>query len=218
LFVSEDTIVALDARVLLHPLDATDLPKLAIRPYPMEYVSEWKSVENGTFLFRPIRPDDEPAMVKFHETLSELTVQLRFFTPKELVKRISHDRLKEIVFIDYDCGMILVAIHHNSRRGEDEFAAVGRLTKEHNKTDAEFGIIVSDRFQGMGLGREMLRRLIEVGRMENICRITGVVHPGNVRMLSLVDSFGFTQCERSHGGIEIQSECSHGGIEIRLTL
>jgi acetyltransferase len=218
LFVSEDTLMALDARVLLHPLDATDLPKLAIRPYPIEYVGEWKSDENGTFLFRPIRPDDEPAMVKFHETLSERTVQLRFFTPKELVKRISHDRLTDIVFIDYDCGMVLAAIHHNSRRGEDEIAAVGRLTKEHSKTDAEFGMIVSDRFQGVGLGREMLRRLIEVGRAENIRHISGVVHPGNVRMLSLADSFGFTQCERSHGGIEIQSEGSHGGIEIRLTL
>jgi acetyltransferase len=217
LFVSEDTIVALDARVLLHPLDATDLPKLAIRPYPMEYVSRWVSDEKETFVFRPIRPDDEPAMVKFHETLSELTVQLRFFTPKELVKRVSHDRLKEIVFIDYDCGMVLAAVHH-SRRGEDEIAGVGRLTKEHSKTDAEFGMIVSDRFQGMGLGREMLRRLIEVGRAENIRQITGVVHPGNVRMLALANSFGFTQCERSHGGIEIQSECSHGGIEIRLTL
>jgi acetyltransferase len=79
LFVSKDTIVALDSRVLLHPLEATDLPKLAIRPYPTQDVSEWKSDENVTSLFRPIRPDDEPAMVKFHESLSERTVQLRFF-------------------------------------------------------------------------------------------------------------------------------------------
>jgi acetyltransferase len=112
LFVSKDTIVALDSRVLLHPLEATDLPKLAIRPYPTQDVSEWKSDENVTSLFRPIRPDDEPAMVKFHESLSERTVQLRFFQPKELHKRTSHDRLKDIVFVDYDCGMVFVAVHH----------------------------------------------------------------------------------------------------------
>jgi acetyltransferase len=84
---------------------------------------------------------------------------------------------------------------------------VGRLTKEHNKTYAQFGMIVSDRFQGMGLGREMLRRLVEVGRAENICHITGVIHPGNARMLALAEKFGFDiidRCERSHGGIEIQ--------------
>ena len=83
---------------------------------------------------------------------------------------------------------------------------MGRLTKEHNKTDAQFGMIVSDRFQGMGLGREMLRRLVDVGRAENICHITGLVHPGNERMLSLAGRFGFEiidRCERSHGGIEI---------------
>jgi acetyltransferase len=156
-------------------------------------------------------------MVKFHESLSERTVQLRFFQPKELHKRTSHERLKEIVFVDYDCGMVLVAVHHNSRRNEDEIAAVGRLINEHNKTYAQFGMIVSDRFQGMGLGRELLRRLVDVGRAENIRRLTGVVHPGNERMLRLAESFGFDIIDRcSHGGIETQH--SHGGIEIQLTL
>jgi hypothetical protein len=45
-----------------------------------------------------------------------------------------------LTFIDYDCGVVLAAVHQNSRRG---IAAVGRLTKELNKTDAELANTVT---------------------------------------------------------------------------
>eukprot|EP00567_Pseudictyota_dubia_P018750 CAMPEP_0197434046 /NCGR_PEP_ID=MMETSP1175-20131217/1823_1 /TAXON_ID=1003142 /ORGANISM="Triceratium dubium, Strain CCMP147" /LENGTH=934 /DNA_ID=CAMNT_0042962623 /DNA_START=104 /DNA_END=2908 /DNA_ORIENTATION=- len=192
LFVSEGEIVALDARVLLHPQETQeqDLPKLAIRPYPTQYVSRWESEDGFEFLIRPIKPEDEPLMVKFHESLSERTVQLRFFTPMNLRQRVSHERLSQIVFSDYDREMVLVAVHEHPRRG-DEIAGVGRLTKLHNECDAEFGIIVSDRFQGQGLGREMTRRLIAIGRDEGLRRIEAYVRKENSRMLSLVKKAGF---------------------------
>ena len=48
-----------------------DLPKLPIRPYPTQYVSPWKMKNGEEVIIRPIRPEDEPLIVKFHETLSE---------------------------------------------------------------------------------------------------------------------------------------------------
>ena len=37
-------------------------------------------MKGGTAVtFRPIRPEDEPLMVKFHETLSDRSVYLRYF-------------------------------------------------------------------------------------------------------------------------------------------
>jgi acetyltransferase len=48
-----------------------------IRPYPLKYVCGWKSKQGEEILLRPIRPEDEPMMVRFHGTLSDQTVYLR---------------------------------------------------------------------------------------------------------------------------------------------
>ncbi|MCU0512623.1 MAG: bifunctional acetate--CoA ligase family protein/GNAT family N-acetyltransferase [Anaerolineae bacterium] len=188
-------VIALDGRVVLHPpaTPEADLPQPAIRPYPVQYVENWVSDETGVaFTFRPVRPEDEPLMVRFHETLSERTVQLRYFTPLNLRQRTSHERLSRIVFIDYDREMVLVAERRNPKTGDGEIAAVGRLTKSHSMHEAEFGIIVSDKFQGQGLGRELLNRLITIGRQEQVQRITGYILSENQGMINLANSLGFS--------------------------
>ena len=81
LLASPTGLIALDARMVLHDIEVTenDLPPLAIRPYPAQYVTHCK-LRNGTSMtLRPIRPEDEPLMVEFHETLSEESVRFRYF-------------------------------------------------------------------------------------------------------------------------------------------
>jgi acetyltransferase len=193
LIVSETTIMALDGRVVLHPADTKpeDLPQPAIRPYPIQYRSAWQSDDKTEFIIRPIRPEDEPLMVQFHETLSERTVKLRFFAPLSLRQRTDHERLSRLVFIDYDREMALVAERTNPKTGQKELSAIARLTKSHVGSEAEFGIIVSDRYQRMGLGREMLRRLIQIGRDENLTSITGYFSAENESMIALGKQLGF---------------------------
>ncbi len=86
LLVSAEGITALDARVVLFP-ESTDLatiPKPTIRAYPSKYV-ETLTLRDGTVLhIRPIRPEDEPAMVRFHSTLSDESVYRRFFSQMKL--------------------------------------------------------------------------------------------------------------------------------------
>jgi acetyltransferase len=81
LLASPERLIALDARVVLHPPDIADadLPRLAIRPYPLQYVAEWRARDGADFLIRPIRPEDEPLMVKFHEQLTTDTVYAAYF-------------------------------------------------------------------------------------------------------------------------------------------
>ena len=202
LVASSEHIIALDGRVVLHPADTNeaDLPQTAIRPYPIQYIYDFKSEEGLEFLIRPIRPEDEPLIVKFHETLSERSVQLRYFSPMNLRQRTAHERLTRIVFIDYDREMALVAVRENPKSGEDEIAGVGRLTKAHTQRDAEFAVIVSDRYQGQGIGREILSRLIEIGRAENVTSIMGYVLPENRSMLNLAKQLGF-QMQRTDDGV-----------------
>ncbi len=204
LLASESQLIALDGRVVLHPVDTPeeDLPRMAIRPYPHQYEDDFNSEQDNDFYIRPIRPEDEPLMIPFHESLSERTVQLRYFTPMNLRQRTSHERLSRIVFIDYDREMALVAIHQNPKTNKGEVAAVGRLTKLHTGDTAEFAIIVSDRFQGQGLGQEILMRLISIGRDEDLYSITGYILPENTGMLNLAEKLGFTQKTNDEGVIE----------------
>ena len=93
----------------------TDIPKTAIRPYPTQYVAPWTMKDGTAVTIRPIRPEDEPAMVRFHETLSERSVYLRYFHLMNLEQRTTHERLTRICFIDYDREMALVAERRNPR-------------------------------------------------------------------------------------------------------
>lgn len=193
LIASPDRLLALDARVVLHPADVTkaDLPKLAIRPYPKQYVHEAKANDGTALTIRPIRPEDEPLMIKFHETLSERTVYMRFFTPFQLQERIAHERLSKICFIDYAREMIFVATRKHPKSGETEILATMRLTPDPDG-DLEFGLLVSDKFQGQGLGKQLLQHAIDFAKQEGYPSIFGVILPENTNMLHLAQELGFT--------------------------
>ncbi|MFM6756446.1 MAG: GNAT family N-acetyltransferase, partial [Dolichospermum sp.] len=166
-------LIALDARIVLHSPEISEnqLPKLAIRPYPHQYISNW-TLKNGIpVIIRPIRPEDEPLMVEFHKTLSTESVYLRYFHLIKLSQRITHERLTRMCFIDYDREMALVAEYQNHQTKKREILAVGRLSKSHENKSAEFAILVSDQFQYQGLGTEIVRRLIEVAKNEKIYSI-----------------------------------------------
>src|SRR5437762_7117455 len=81
LLVSEDGFLALDARIAINPpeLATKDLPNLAIVPYPAQYVTSSRLLDGSPVTLRPIRPEDEPEIVRFHEALSDRSVHFRYF-------------------------------------------------------------------------------------------------------------------------------------------
>ncbi|MFM6182317.1 MAG: N-acetyltransferase family protein, partial [Dolichospermum sp.] len=183
----------LDARIVLHSPEISEnqLPKLAIRPYPHQYISNW-TLKNGIpVIIRPIRPEDEPLMVEFHKTLSTESVYLRYFHLIKLSQRITHERLTRMCFIDYDREMALVAEYQNHQTKKREILAVGRLSKSHENKSAEFAILVSDQFQYQGLGTEIVRRLIEVAKNEKIYSIHADILADNLVMQQLCKKLGF---------------------------
>ncbi|MBT8400707.1 MAG: bifunctional acetate--CoA ligase family protein/GNAT family N-acetyltransferase, partial [Rhodothermia bacterium] len=153
LLASEDRIVALDARIVLHDPDTETLPKTAIRPYPSRYAGEWSTDKGTKLTIRPIRPEDEPHMHQFHSRLSEQSVYQRYMQALKFSQRVEHSRLTRICFIDYDREMALVAEKENGG-GEPEILAVGRLSKEPGTNEAEFSIIIIDEYQRHGIGTE----------------------------------------------------------------
>jgi acetyltransferase len=193
LAASDDQIIALDARFVLHDKNvaASELPRPAIRPYPVQYVFPWKMKDGTSVTLRPIRPEDEPLMVKFHGALSERSVFLRYFQWSKLSQRVAHDRLRRICFIDYDREMALVADQTSAQTGEHEILAVGRLSKVHGRSTAEMALLVRDQYQRLGLGIELLRRLIQVARDEHLDSMQAYLLRENVEMRRLVEKLGF---------------------------
>ena len=194
LVVSSDRLLALDARVVLADpkIKDADLPHSAIRRYPSQYVSRWKMRDGTAVVIRPIRPEDEPLMVKFHTALSEESVYLRYFHTAQLGTRVAHERLIRRCFIDYDREMALVAELPDSRTGSTCIAGVARLLRLAPTEEAEIGVIVADEFQRRGLGSELIKRLIGIARIEKVKRIVTEFHSENSAIRHLAKNSGAT--------------------------
>ena len=193
LLVSPDRIIALDARVVLHDplLDEDELPKLAIRPYPTQYVTTWTDKKNCTYTIRPTLPEDEPLLVQFHENLSDRTVYLRFLHPMLLSQRVAHERLARICHSDYDREITLVVEQEDCETGERRIIGAARLSKMHSLDEARFSILISDLYQGKGLGKELLKQILRVAKDEKLKRIEAIITPDNEAMKHLFTKLGF---------------------------
>jgi acetyltransferase len=193
LLASPEGLLALDGRVVLHEANVKDedLPRSAIRPYPIQYVGKATLKNNKRLTIRPILHQDEPMMIKFHEALSEQSVYLRYFQALKLSQRVTHERLMRRCFIDYNREMALVAEGKNEQ-GEKEIFGVARLIKLHGGKDAEFAILVSDKVQKQGLGAELMKRILQVARDEKVGRVVADLLLENAGMKRLCEEFGFT--------------------------
>lgn len=206
LLASEDGLTALDARVVLYdPATPEDqLAKLAVRPYPVQYEGQWTDKSGTAITIRPIRPEDEPLMVRFHEQLSERTVYFRYLQMLNLNQRVAHERLIRICFIDYDREIALIA-ERTVHGQHPEILAVARLKRFRSTSDAEFAIVVRDDFQGKGIGKELLRRLLDVARQEGVRRVVAEIHVENTVMQRICEKLGF-KLQRSMGDPTVSAE------------
>jgi acetyltransferase len=209
LLASPEQLLALDARVVLYGLDVKEnqLPRPAIRPYPVQYVRAGRMKNGEEVMFRPIRPEDEPLLIKLHKALSERTVYLRYFQPLKLSQRTAHERLTRICFIDYDREMA-IAVERKNEAGEAEIIAIGRLSKTHGRDEAELAVLVDDRCQHQGLGTELYRRLIAIASDEHIRRVVSTILAENREMRAICQKHGF----------KLEADLEDGTIRAELEL
>jgi acetyltransferase len=158
--------------------------------YPEQFVKPLV-LDSTELIIRPVRPEDESMIARFHATLSERSVYLRYFHMIPLDSRIAHERLSRICFVDYDREMALVAERTDPVTGEREIVAVGRLCRAAEANEAEFAVLISDKFQGHGLGTELVKRLIEIARAEGIERVIADILGENRQMIELCRLLGF---------------------------
>jgi acetyltransferase len=180
-------VLALDARIVLAPALPGRAPyaHLAIHPYPADLESRERLGDGTLVTVRPIRPEDAVAEAAFVERLSADTRRMRF---QSSIRVLSPSMLARFTQIDYDREMALVAI---AGEGDGEQIAVARYARLPDGKSCEYAIVLSDAWQGRGLGRRLMQRLIAIARDRGLERMVGWVLADNQTMLRLCERLGF---------------------------
>ncbi len=188
LLVSGDSFTVLDASIKLSPFEGDANTRLAIRPYPKELEEKATLKDGRSVLLRPILPEDEPTHKSFIEHVSDEDLYKRFFSD---VGEMNHEALANLTQIDYDREMAFVAVCLNEQ-GEQEILGVVRALANPEHTDAEFAVLVRSDLKGMGLGRILMDKVINYGKLSGLKRINGMTMPSNTGMIGLARKVGFS--------------------------
>jgi len=95
--------------------------------------------------------------------------------------------------VDYDRELALVALVDDPRAPEGQsFVGVARYIMNPDRESAEFAIVVADAWQGRGVARMLMQRLIAGARKRGLKRLEGSVLQANRNMLRFVEKLGFT--------------------------
>ncbi|MFY9793638.1 MAG: GNAT family N-acetyltransferase, partial [Candidatus Sulfotelmatobacter sp.] len=85
----------------------------------------------------------------------------------------------------------LVAELTDPGTGEHRIMGVGRLSKLRSGNEAEVAVLVSDQYQKLGLGYELLRRIVEIARDEKLTQVSAEMLPDNLAMQVIMKRLGF---------------------------
>ena len=188
LVVDEQGVVAIDARVVLRepgPM-RNRYAHLAIHPYPAELATTVKLNDGALLKLRPIRPEDAEIEKSFVSGLSSRSMRLRFLSG---LKNLSPQMVARFTQIDYDREMAFIAVEGEGST-EREVAVARYITLPDGET-CEYAIVVGDDWQGKGLGRRMMLRLMEVAAERGLKTMVGYVAAENPEMLDLCAALGF---------------------------
>jgi acetyltransferase len=172
------------ATVLLDAQPPAERQRLVLAPYP-DALSKVVVSKRGVYNVRPIRPEDEPALLTLLERLRPDDVRMRFFAA---IRYFSHEMAARMTQIDYDRELVLIA------EAESEpglISAVAHLVVDAYGDSGEFALLVHHDHAGSGLGRRLMEQLLAHGRRQGLLSIHGDVLRQNTPMLSLSRSLGF---------------------------
>jgi acetyltransferase len=158
-------------------------PKPAIRT-----TRAW--LRDGTqVIVRPARQDDARYGDAFFQWLSEETKRLRFMyrvkelTPEMLAAALAQDGLKRVALV--------VEPAQLAADDPTPVVAIGRYVSSEDPALCEVGITVVDPWQGRGVGRVVLARLLALAARGGYTFMSAAALTSNSRMVGLAQSFGF---------------------------
>lgn len=189
LLVSDKEIIAVDARVVVgSPETSTHrFGHMAIHPYPTELASVWQLADGTDVTVRPIRPEDAQMEQAF---VTNLSPESKYFRFMQSLESLTPSMLQRLTQIDYDREMALVAVVKDCTPTASMLGVV-RYISNPDRQSCEFALTVADSSQKMGIGRQLMQRLMTVARDRGIEVMEGEVLANNTKMLKLCERLGF---------------------------
>jgi acetyltransferase len=207
LLADEKGVMALEVRTRVAPAQIGGTGRLAILPYP-RHLERLVELEAGSFLVRPIRPEDAHAYSHFIARIDEADLRRRFAGPSG---PLPESDLARYTQIDYDRDMVFVSV---SRSGPGSGEIVGEVRAYHypGAPTAELGIVVRSDRKRQGLGRALMESMIAYAK-ENGLELIGQIAPDNEAMITLAERCGMqvehppgAQVAVAHLSAQAQSE------------
>lgn len=188
LIVDDQGAVAVDARITIAPLPRRAGPydHMAIHPYPSYLQEDFVTKDGRKVHLRPIQPEDAHLSQYFVQHLSQ---ESRYFRFMNTIRELSPVQLVRLTQIDYDREMALIAL--SEEEGVQQEVGVVRYASNPDGESCEFAVVVADGWQGTGLAKKLMLRIIDTARQQGFRYMTGDFLTENARMLRFVADLGF---------------------------
>jgi acetyltransferase len=156
---------------------------MATLPYPQHLEVHAELPQLGAVLVRPVKPEDEPAYHASFAMMSPEDVRMRFFAP---MKQLPDDMAHKLTHIDYDHEMAFVML----RKPEGDLVGASRMIEARNGR-AEFAIVVRSDLKGRGIGRFLMKCLVDYAQTRHIHELYGDILSENLPMAEFMRGLGF---------------------------
>ena len=175
-------VIAVDCRIRVRATMVPAQSRLAIRPYPQRFESEIRTPEGQSYVVRPIKPEDEPALHRFADEVDTQDLWHAFFAP---LRDRAHETAARLSQIDYDREMTLVAWE-----GE-HLAGLARSTADPDFEASECAVIIRGDLREKGLARQLLDALLRAIAELGVRQAVLIFPADQKRMLNLSTDLGF---------------------------
>ncbi len=193
-------LTILDARVVVNRDlalgDEEPHARLVISPYPQKYETRWTLQTGQEVLLRPIKPEDEPMWLEMFRGFSEESIRYRFFT---VIKDTPHEMRVRYCNIDYDREIAIVV--EITQDGKRQILGVGRLPIETGGKKGELAFIITDAWQGLGIGTKLVDHVLEVAKDMGVEEVYAFMLPDNYRAQALTKKMGFELVDTPDGTV-----------------
>jgi acetyltransferase len=216
MLINENDASILDARILIDKekvckkLDPHE--HIVISPYPKKYELLWTLKNGQEVLLRPIKPEDEPLWLEMFQSFSEESIRYRFF---QMLRDTPHEVRVRYCNIDYDREIAIVA--EIVEEGKRKILGVSRVSIETDGKHGETAFIVSDQWQGLGLGTKMVDYTLDIAKEKGVESVYAIMLPDNYRALSLTKKMGFTIDYIEDGTVKASLNLKEEDIDIRCS-
>jgi acetyltransferase len=153
---------------------------------PEELAESFEPIIGQAVTLRPLRPEDADIETAFLTALSPESRASRLLGG---VVKITREYIAQLTNVDYRRDMAIAATE--MLEGRETLIGVARYVLDADGRGCEFAIVIADAWQGRGIGRRLLEKLIAVARARGVQRLYGDVLATNSAMLALGRELGF---------------------------